>query len=107
MEVPLETKVILPQEKDLMMITEPGCQEIEELIDNLIEIEGIIDLQSRNDIHPDEDHQDHQEEDLLVPQDILDPLETRDYQDPLWDHRDHLDRLLDYPIYLDPLPHHK
>ena len=76
MEVPRETKVTPPQEKNLMMIAGLKCQEIEELIDNLIEIEGIMDLQRMDDIHPDEDHQeeedhlDHQEEEeenLLAP----------------------------------------
>ena len=125
MEVPREMKVIPPQEKDLMMIVEPEYQEIEELIGNLTEIKGIMDLQRMDDIHPDEDHQDHQEEeDLLVPldtQDILDPLETKDLQDPLdhedikahqdlkdiWDCRDHRDRSLDHHICLDPLLHPK
>ena len=113
-----------------MMIIELECQEIEELINSLTEIGGIMDLQRIDNIHPDEDHleEDHQghqeEEDLLVPldpQEILDPLETKDLQDPLdhkdikahqdlkdlWDHRDHQDRSLDHHICLDPLPHHK
>ena len=97
----------LHQEKDLMMPIEMDYREIEEWIDNLKEIEGIMDLQKMDIILPDEDHleeedcQDHQEEeDLLVhldPQDLLDHLETQDHQDPL-DHED-IESALDLRTY--------
>ena len=70
---PQEMKVIPPQEKDLMMIMELECQEIEGLVDHLIEIKGIMDPQRMDDIHPDKGHQEeedpqnHQEEELLAP----------------------------------------
>ena len=70
-----------------------------EQIDHLMEILGMMDPQVVEDILPDEDHQevdlqDHQEEDRLVPLEILDPQEIKDHQAPL-DHEDTED-LLDY-----------
>ena len=67
---------------------------IEEQEDHQMEIEEAMDSQVVEDIHPDEVHveeenpQDHQEEDHLVPLETLDPQETRDPQV----HLDHVDK---------------
>ena len=117
-----EMKETLHQEEILMDDHQLTAEVLEyqeegDLMDHLMEILEMMDHQIMADILQDEDHQeadpqDHQEEDHLVPlahMEMLDPQEVEDLQVPLdhkdlWDHRGHLDNLLDNRIYLEMSP---